>query len=70
LDLAGSDYQSLNVGSAHPPHTQGKVQSAASPALSGIYLLQTEALIGLINRHTTSNVPEEFSMPIVAGLDR
>src|ERR1700716_1367080 len=31
------DYQSLNVGSAHPPHTQGKIQSAVSLALSGIY---------------------------------
>src|ERR1700709_771293 len=50
LDLPRSDYQSLNVGSAHPPHTQGKVQSAVSLALSGIYLLQTEALIGLIGR--------------------
>src|ERR1700709_2905061 len=70
LDLAGSDYQALNVGSAHPPHTQGKVQSAVSLALSGIYLLQTEALIGLIDRQTTSKVPAELSLPIMAGLER
>ena len=30
----------LNVGSVHPPQTQGKVQSAVSLALSGIYLLR------------------------------
>ena len=29
-------HQSLNVGSAHPPQTQGKLQSAVSLALSGM----------------------------------
>ena len=57
---AGSYHHSLNVGSAHPPQTQGKVQSAVSFALSGIYRLQTEALTGLIERQTTSKVPEEL----------
>ena len=65
-----SYHHSLYVGSAHPPHTQGKVQSAVSLALSGIYLLQTEALIGLMERQTTSKVPVELILPIMAGFDR
>jgi hypothetical protein len=65
-----SYHHSLYVGSAHPPHTQGKVQSAVSLALSGIYLLQTEALIGLMERQTTSKVPAELILPIMAGFDR
>src|SRR5882724_11189839 len=64
------DCHCLYVGSAHPPHTHGNVQSAVSGALSGRYLLQTEALIGLIDRHTTSNVPAGLSLPIIAGLER
>ena len=62
--------QSRNVGSIHPPQTQGNVQSAVSLALSGRYLLQTDGLIGLIDRQTTSNVPVGFSLPIMAGLER
>lgn len=49
-----SCHQSLNVGSVHPPQTQGNVQSAVRLALSGRYLLHAEALIGLIDRQTTS----------------
>jgi hypothetical protein len=64
------NYHSLNVGSAHPPQTQGKVQSAVSLALSGICLLQTEALIGLIDRQTTSKLPMGLSLPIMAGFER
>ena len=60
-----SYHQSLNVGSVHPPQTQGNVQSAMRFALMGRYLLQTEALIGLIDRQTTSKVPEELR----AGLE-
>ena len=67
---AVSYHHSLNVGSAHPPQTQGKVQSAVSFALSGMYRLQTEGLIGLIERQTTSKVPAEFILPIMAGFDR
>ena len=63
-------HHSLNVGSAHPPHTQGKVQSAVSFALSGTYRLQTEALIGFMERQTTSNLPSGLSLPIMAGLER
>ena len=63
-------HHSLNVGSAHPPQTQGKVQSAVSLALSGMYRLQTEALIGLMERQTTSKVPEELILPIIEGFDR
>src|SRR6476660_414919 len=47
-----SYHQSLNVGSVHPPQTQGNVQSAMRLALTGRYLLQTEALIGLIDLQT------------------
>jgi hypothetical protein len=36
-------HQSLNVGSMHPPQTQGKVQSAVRLALSGMYQLQASA---------------------------
>jgi hypothetical protein len=64
------DYHSLNVGSAHPPHTHGKVQSAVSFALSGMYRLHTEALIGFMERQTTSNLPSGLSLPIMAGLER
>jgi hypothetical protein len=64
------DYHSLNVGSAHPPHTQGKVQSAVSFAPSGMYRLHTEALIGFMERQTTSNLPSGLSLPIMAGLER
>src|SRR5450755_491167 len=63
-------HQSLYVGSVHPPQTQGNVQSAVRLALSGRYLLQTEALMGLIDLQTTSKVPEELSLPIMAGFDR
>ena len=63
-------HQSLYVGSVHPPQTQGNVQSAILLALSGRYLLQTDALIGLIDRQTTSKVPVASSLPIMAGLDR
>ena len=67
---AESHYQSLNVGSTHPPHTQGKVQSAVRLALSGRYLLQASALTGLIDCQMMSNVPEEFTLPIMTGLER
>ena len=63
-------YLSLKVGSVHPPQIQGKVQSAVRFALSGRYLLQTEALIGLIDCQTTSKLPEAWSLPIMAGLER
>src|SRR3954447_25050248 len=65
-----SRHQSLYVGSVHPPQTHGNVQSAMRLALSGRYLLQTEALIGLMDLQTTSNVPVASSLPIIAGLDR
>jgi hypothetical protein len=63
-------HQSLNVGSMHPPQTQGKVQSAVRLALSGMYLLQASARTGLIDCQMTSKVPEEFILPIMTGLDR
>jgi hypothetical protein len=63
-------HQSLNVGSMHPPQTQGKVQSAVRLALSGMYLLQASALTGLIDRQMTSKVPEGFILPIMIGLER
>jgi len=63
-------HQSLNVGSTHPPQTQGKVQSAVSLALSGMNLLQASALTGLIDCQMTSKVPEEFTLPIITGLER
>jgi hypothetical protein len=52
----------LYVGSVQPPHTRGNVRSATRLALSGRYLLQTEALIGLIDRQTTSRVPDASSL--------
>ena len=55
-------HHSLNVGSAHPPQTQGKVQSAVSLALSGMYRLQTEALIGFMERQTTSKLPSGIEL--------
>ena len=39
-------------------------------ALSGRYRLQAEALIELVDRQTTSKVPEASSLPIMAGLER
>ena len=63
-------HQSLNVGSMHPPQTQGNVQSAVRLALSGMYLLQASALTGLIDCQMTSKVPEEFTRPIITGLER
>ena len=63
-------YQSLNVGSAQPPHTQGKVQSAVSFALLGKYLLQASALMGFIDCQTTSNSPVASILPIMTGLDK
>ena len=63
-------HQSLNVGSMHPPQTQGKVQSAVRLALSGRYLLHASALTGLIDCQMTSNVPEKFILPIMTGLER
>ena len=54
----------------HPPQTHGKVQSAVRLALSGMYLLQASARIGLIDRQMTSNVPDEFILPIMTGLER
>lgn len=63
-------YHSLNVGSMHPPQTQGKVQSAVRLALSGMYLLQASALTGLIDCQITSKAPEEFTLPIITGLER
>ena len=62
-------HQSLNVGSMHPPQTQGNVQSAVRLALSGMYLLQASALTGLIDCQMTSKVPEEFTLPIITGLE-
>ena len=66
----GDRHHSLNVGSMHPPQTQGKVQSAVRLALSGMYLLQASARTGLIDCQMTSNVPEEFILPIMTGLER
>ena len=63
-------HHSLNVGSMHPPQTQGKVQSAVRFAVSGIYLLQASARTGLIDCQMTSKVPEEFILPIMTGLER
>ena len=63
-------HHSLNVGSMHPPQTQGKVQSAVRFTLSGMYLLQASARTGLIDCQTTSKVPEEFILPIMTGLER
>ena len=63
-------HHSLNVGSVHPPQTQGKVQSAVRLALSGMYLLQASARTGLIDCQMTSKVPEEFILPIMTGLER
>ena len=63
-------YHSLNVGSMHPPQTQGKVQSAVRLALSGMNLLQASARTGLIDCQMTSKVPEEFILPIMTGLER
>ena len=63
-------HHSLNVGSMHPPQTQGKVQSAVRLALSGMYLLQAFARTGLIDCQMTSKVPEEFILPIMTGLER
>ena len=63
-------HHSLNVGSMHPPQTQGKVQSAVRLALSGMYLLQASARTGLIDYQMTSKVPEEFILPIMTGLER
>ena len=63
-------HQSRNVGSVQPPQTQGKVQSAVRFALSGRYLLQGSARTGLIDCQTTSKFPEEFILPIMAGLER
>ena len=63
-------HHSLNVGSMHPPQTQGKVQSAVRLALSGMYLLQASARTGLIDCQMTSKVPEEFILPIMTGLER
>src|SRR5262249_36816686 len=63
-------HQSLNVGSMHPPQTQGKVQSAVRLALSGMYLLHASALTGLIDCQMTSKAPEELSLPIMTGLER
>jgi hypothetical protein len=62
-------HQSLNVGSMHPPQTQGKVQSAVRLPLSGTYLLQASARTGLIDCQMTSKVPEEFILPIMTGLE-
>ena len=56
--VRGLYHHFLNVGSGHPPQTQGKVQSAVNLALSGMNRLQTEALIGLVERQTTSKVPD------------
>jgi pimeloyl-ACP methyl ester carboxylesterase len=67
---AKNPYHSLNVGSVHPPQTQGKVQSAVRLALSGRYLLQASARTGLIDCQMTSKVPEEFILPIMTGLER
>ena len=63
-------HHSLNVGSMHPPQTQGKVQSAVRLALSGMYLLQASARTGLIDCQMTSKVPEVFTLPIMTGLER
>ena len=63
-------HHSLNVGSMHPPQTQGKVQSAVRFALSGMYLLQASARTGWIDCQMTSKVPEEFILPIMTGLER
>ena len=63
-------YHSLNVGSMHPPQTQGKVQSAVRLALSGMYQLQASARTGSIDCQMTSKVPEEFIFPIMTGLER
>lgn len=63
-------HQSLNVGSTHPPQTQGNVQSAVRLALSGMYLLQASALTGLMDCQMTSKVPERFTLPIMTGLER
>src|ERR1700761_319276 len=63
-------HHSLNVGSMHPPQTQGKVQSAVRLALSGMYLLQASARTGFIDCQMTSKVPEEFILPIMTGLER
>jgi hypothetical protein len=63
-------HQSLNVGSVHPPQTQGKVQSAVRLALSGMYLLQASARTGLIDCQMTSKVPVKFILPIMTGLER
>jgi hypothetical protein len=50
-----SAYSTLYFGSVQLPQTHGKVQSAVSLALSGIYLLQASATIGSLVCHTTSN---------------
>ena len=63
-------HHSLNVGSVHPPQTQGKVQSAVRLALSGMYLLQASARIGLMDCQMTSKIPDEFILPIMTGLER
>src|SRR5882762_12033934 len=63
-------HHSLNVGSMHPPQTQGKVQSAVRLELSGMYLLHASARTGLIDCQMTSKVPEEFILPIMTGLER
>src|SRR5258705_11739571 len=63
-------HHSLKVGSMQPPHTQGKLQSAVRPALSGIYLLQASALTGLIDCQTMSNLPDASIFPIMTGLER
>jgi hypothetical protein len=63
-------HHSLNVGSVQPPQIQGNVQSAVRLALSGMYLLQAAALTGLIERQTTSKVPDGVILPIITGLER
>ena len=48
-------YSTLYFGSVQLPQTHGKVQSAVSLELSGMYLLQASAMTGSLVCHTTSN---------------
>src|SRR5712692_1052686 len=63
-------YSIRYFGSVQLPQTHGKVQSAVSLALSGMYLLQASAMTGSLVCHTTSNWPLAWISPIITGFER